>query len=185
MLIQHKGTQSIETVRLLLRRFCKEDAEDMFDNWAKDPEVCKYLLWGPHKDVEASRSRIIQWVNQYEVGNSYVWAITLQVRNIAIGSISVEISNDSSMSCEVGYCIGKAYWSRGIMTEALLAVLHYLFNDVGYQQIQAKHDTQNVASGRVMQKAGMHFAKYEYHVGLRRDGTFYDCAVYEKHISEE
>lgn len=185
MLIHHLGTQSIETLRLLLRRFRIEDSKDMFLNWANDPEVCKYLLWGPHKNEEASRRRIQQWVEHYELGNAYVWAITLKDSNIAIGSISVEISNDSSLSCEVGYCIGKAYWNRGILTEALRAVLHYLFYDVGYQRVQAKHDVQNIASGKVMQKAGMHFVKYEYHVGLRRDGSYYDCAVYEKHISDK
>ena len=185
MLIHHQGTQSVETIRLLLRRFRTEDAEDMFHNWAKDPEVCKYLLWGPHKDVEESRRRIKQWTLQYEMGSSYVWAITLKDRNVAIGSISVEISNASTRSCEVGYCIAKAYWGRGIMTEALRAVLHYLFYEVGYQRIFAKHDTQNLASGRVMQKAGMHFAGYEYQVGHRRDGTYYDLAVYEKYIMDE
>lgn len=185
MLIRHQGTNSIETMRLLLRKFQPEDAEDMFRNWASDPEVCKFLLWGPHKNVEDSRKRIMHWVSTYEISNSYVWAIVLKGKNIVIGSISVEISNDSVFSCEVGYCIGKAYWSRGIMTEALRAVLHYLFYEIGYQRIQAKHDTQNVASGKVMQKAGMHFIKFEYHVGLRRDGSYYDCAVYSKSITDD
>jgi ribosomal-protein-alanine N-acetyltransferase len=71
------------------------------------------------------------------------------------------------------------------MTEALRAVLHYLFYDAGYQKIYAKHDTLNSASGKVMQKAGMHFVKYEYHTGIRRDGSFFDCAVYEKCIEDE
>jgi [ribosomal protein S5]-alanine N-acetyltransferase len=185
MLLHHRGTQSIETMRLLLRRFCMEDAKDMFHNWASDPEVCRFLLWGPHEDVETSQSRIRQWVEHYELGDSYVWAIALKDRNMTIGSISVEISNDSSMSCEVGYCIGKPYWGRGIMTEALRAILHYLFYEVGYQKIFAKHDTLNIASGKVMQKAGMHLVKYEYKVGLHRDGSYYDCAVYEKYISDE
>ena len=185
MLLNHQGTKTIETMRLILRKFQLEDAEDMFYHWASDPEVCKFLLWGPHKDVETSRRRIQQWVSNYERNNTYVWAIVLKGKNIAIGSISVEISNDSSLSCEVGYCIGKAYWSQGIMTEALRAMLHYLFYEIGYQRIQAKHDVLNVASGKVMQKAGMHFVKFEYHVGMRRDGSYYDCAVYAKNISDD
>lgn len=184
MYIHHQGTQPIETLRLLLRRFQVEDAEDMYYNWANDPEVCKYLLWGPHKDVETSRRRIRQWVNNYEMSNTYVWAIVLKSSNQAIGSISVEIPNDTSLSCEVGYCIGQAYWNRKIMTEALRTVLHYLFYEVGYQRIIAKHDTLNVASGKVMQKAGMHFCGLEYHVGMRRDGSYFDCAVYEKNITD-
>ncbi|MDD3172430.1 MAG: GNAT family N-acetyltransferase [Herbinix sp.] len=185
MLIRHQGTNTIETMRLVLRRFKLEDAEDMFYNWASDPEVCKFLLWGPHNEVEVTRKRIKNWISNYEMNNSYVWAIELKGRNMVVGSISVEITNDSSMTCEVGYCIGKLYWSRGIMTEALRAILHYLFYEIGYQRILAKHDILNVASGRVMQKAGMHFIKFEYHVGLRRDGSYYDLAVYMKNYTDE
>ncbi len=184
MLIHHKGTNSIETVRLLLRRFRLEDAEDMFYNWAGDPEVCKFLMWGPHKNVEASQRRIMNWVNQYEWKRSYAWAIELKSMGMVIGSISMEISNDSGLYCEVGYCLGKAFWNRGIMTEALRAVMHYLFYEVGYQRIYAKFDVLNKASGRVMEKAGMHFFKNEYRVGVRRDGSYYDCAVYEKNIMD-
>lgn len=184
-MLVHQGTKTIETMRLVLRQFKEEDAGDMFYNWASDPAVCKYLLWGPYTEVETSRRRIIQWLRSYERENSYVWAIERKSNQQAIGLISVEVSNELTMSCEVGYCIGQDYWGRGIMTEALLAVLHYLFYEVGYQRIFAKHDVLNPASGRVMQKAGMHLSNYEYQVGQRRDGSYYDCAVYEKYITED
>lgn len=185
MSIQHKGTVTIETVRLVLRRFRAEDAKDMYQNWAGDPEVCKFLSWGPHKDVDASQRRITNWIRNYDDKNFYLWAIELKAKNMSIGSISVEISNDHSGICEVGYCLGKAYWSRGIMTEALRAIMHFLFYEVGYQKIQAKHDILNTASGKVMMKAGMHFVKIEQNVGIRRDGSYYDCAVYVKAITDD
>lgn len=185
MSLHHKGTETIETLRLLLRRFEIEDAGDMFKNWAGDAEVCKYLSWGPHPSEEISRKRIENWINHYAYNNCYVWAIVLKKKEIVIGSISVEFSNDSSESCEVGYCIGKFYWNRGIMTEALRAIMHYLFYEVGYQEIRAKHDVLNIASGRVMQKAGMQFKKIEYRTGIRRDGSAYDCAVYAKQRTDD
>ena len=185
MIIQHKGTQSIETSRLILRRFEVEDAEDMYLNWAGDPEVCKFLSWGPHKNVDTSLKRILNWMSNYYYDNSYVWAIEFKRGNRVIGTISVEISDDTTQSCEVGYCIGKPYWNRGIMTEALCAIQHYLFYEVGYQSIRAKHDVRNVASGQVMQKAGMRFTKIENNVGLRRDGSRYDCAVYTKYKTDD
>lgn len=185
MEIHHIGTKSIETIRLLLRRFKAEDAGDMFHNWASDPEVCKYLSWGPHKDPDASLKRVLNWVNNYSFDSTYVWAIELKDRKMVIGSISVEITNDTAKNCEVGYCIGRPYWNRGIMTEALRAVMHYLFYEVGYQTIQAKHDTLNIASGIVMQKAGMRFIRIEYHTGIRRDGSYYDLAVYAKNITDD
>lgn len=185
MLIHHLGTNSIETMRLLLRRFTIHDAEDMFYNWAGDPEVCKYLSWGPHSSVDISRKRIMNWLNNYVYPNSYVWAIELKGKGMVIGSISVEISNDSTKTCEVGYCIGREHWNRGIMTEALRAVMHYLYYEVGYVRIKAKHDVLNTASGKVMQNAGMQFDKIEPRVGIRKDGSYYDVAVYVKHITDD
>jgi ribosomal-protein-alanine N-acetyltransferase len=124
-------------------------------------------------------------MSNYNYEASYVWAIELKSNGMVIGSISVEISDETTQSCEVGYCIGKPYWSRGIMTEALRAIMHYLFYEVGYQSIRAKHDTRNLASGRVMQKAGMQFTKIEKNVGVGRDGSHYDCAVYTKYITDD
>lgn len=182
--IQHKGTVSIETLRLVLRRFDEKDAKDMFQNWAGDPLVCKYLSWGPHSNEEVSRKRILSWISNYMRYNSYVWALELKRNRQAVGSISVEIEDDRSQMCEVGYCLGNDYWNQGLMTEALIAVMHFLFYEVGYQRIQAKHDVLNLASGKVMQKAGMHYVKTEEKVGIRRDGTYYDCDVYERRSSE-
>lgn len=183
--LKHIGTVEIETIRLRLRRFKIDDANDMFLNWASDPEVCKFLLWGPYNDPYPCYKRISYWVNSYAFKNTYVWAIELRSINTVIGSISVEITNDLNKSCEVGYCIGRAFWNRGIMTEALRAVMHFLFYEVGYEEIVAKHDILNTASGKVMQKAGMRFVKIESQAGKRRDGSLYDCAVYAKHINDD
>ncbi len=183
--MHHKGTNSIETIRLILRKFTEYDDKDMFTTWASDPEVCKYLSWGPHKDITVTRKRIADWIKNYNLENTYIWAIHLKSMNKPIGSISVEISNDAQGSCEIGYCLGKEYWNRGIMTEALIAVMHYLFYEIGYQYIRAKHDVENIASGRVMQKAGMRFEKIQHQIGIRRDGTLFDCAVYVKAAADE
>ncbi len=184
-MLKHMGTNSIETIRLLLRRFDERDAEAMFYNWAGDPEVVKYLPWGPHQDPSVSLKRIREWVQKYQYPNYYNWAICLKNTNIPIGSISVEIADDAELTCEVGYCLGKAYWSRGIMSEALRVVMHYLFYEAGYRRIRARHDILNVASGKVMQKCGMKYEKILYRVSRRRDGSYCDCAVYSKSIWED
>lgn len=184
-MINHKGTNSIETTRLLLRRFEAGDASSMFDNWASDPLVCKFLSWGPHRDISVTRKRINDWLMNYEYDDTYNWAICIKSKNEALGSISVELFDDHEKYCEIGYCISREYWNYGLMTEALRAVMHYLFFDIGYEKIQAKHDVLNIASGRVMQKAGMKFEGILYHVSKRRDGSFCDVAVYSKKITEE
>ncbi len=57
--------------------------------------------------------------------------------------------------CEIGYCYGTTYWGQGYATKALKAVIHYLFHDCELHVVEAKHNSLNVASGIVMQKAGM------------------------------
>lgn len=184
-MMNHIGTNSIETIRLILRRFQIEDCYDMYKNWASDAETLKFLSWGPHTDISMTRRRILNWVSNYENPNYYNWAIYLKSVREVIGSISVEFSNDKEEACEVGYCIGKAFWGREIMPEALRAVMHYLFYEVGYKKITARHDVLNYASGRVMQKAGMKFDKIVSESGRRRDGTIFDAAVYVKYRDDE
>lgn len=181
-MIKHIGTNYIETIRLILRRFKLEDTFDMYKNWASDIETLKYLPWGPHSDVNVTHRRILSWVENYKQPSVYNWAIYLKSDKEVIGSISVEMSNDKDKSCEIGYCIGKGYWGREFVPEALRALMHYLSCEVGYKKIIAKHDTLNIASGRVMQKAGMQYEKTIRDVGRRRDGSLYDVAVYAKHF---
>ena len=158
-MLTHKGTQKLETERLILRRFALEDAQAMYDNWASDPEVTKYLTWPTHSDPEISAWVLKDWVDGYEKEGSYLWAIVLKENgNAPIGSISADLRNDKAETVHIGYCIGERWWHRGIMPEALKAVIDFLFDEVGVQRIDARHDANNPNSGAVMRKCGM---KYE------------------------
>jgi len=178
--MQHKGTKTIETKRLILRKFNKLDGVYMFKNWAGDSNVCKFLSWPPYENVGAVQNKVHEWVESYEDASFYNWAIVLKEMNEVIGSIGVVESTDNNMHCEVGYCIGKAFWGQGIMTEAHCAVMEFLFYEVGYHRIQARHDVQNRASGIVMQKSGMQFEGIMRDANIRRDGSFCDYAVYAR-----
>lgn len=181
-MIQHKGTMTLETVRLVLRKFHPSDADGMYHNWSSDPEVCKFLSWGPHTDINITRRRVFDIIQNYFYNNSYNWAIIEKRTSVIIGNISVEVLNDKAQTCEVGYCLGRAYWSQGIMTEALRAVMSYMLYDIGYKKIQAKYDVLNIASGKVMEKAGMQYEKTIYQVNHRRDGSLRDIVIYSKTI---
>lgn len=157
-MLTHKGTQTIETTRLILRRASLEDAEAMFRNWASDPEVTKFLTWPPHESLEVTQKRLTVWLEAYEQDNYYQWMIVPKELGEPIGSISVVRQNDAVAEAEIGYCIGKPWWHKGIMTEALTAVTNYLFEEVGMNRVAARHDPNNPHSGGVMRKCGM---KYE------------------------
>ena len=154
----HKGTQTIETKRLILRRAIREDAEPMFRNWAFNPEVTKYLTWPAHGSIAVSEMVIGNWLQEYEKDSYYQWMIVLKELGEPIGSISVVRQNDRVEEAEIGYCIGTRWWHQGIVSEALTAVIEYLFTEVGMNRIAARHDPNNPHSGGVMRKCGM---KYE------------------------
>lgn len=156
--MEHKGTKRLETERLILRQAILEDAKPMYENWAKDPEVTAFLTWPPHSSVDVSRVVLENWVACYQDQNYYQWMIVLKELDEPIGSISVVSLNDLVASAEIGYCIGRNWWHQGIMTETLQAVMDFLFEDVGMNRVEAKHDINNPNSGAVMRKCGM---KYE------------------------
>ena len=152
----HKGTQILTTARLTLRPFTADDAPAMFANWASDPEVTKYLMWPTHSNADVSQWVCNDWVSHYAEPDYYQWAIVYDGH--AIGSISVVDHDDKVGKAQIGYCIGQSWWRMGIVTEALHAVMDFLFDEVGYNRIEARHDPSNPHSGGVMRKCGM---KYE------------------------
>lgn len=151
----HLGTQRIETERLILRQFVIEDAEAMYENWAKDDAVTQYLTWPTHKDSGISRMVIESWLKEYEKQEYYQWAIELKELQEVIGSISVVHINEDLGSVEIGYCIGKQFWNQGITSEALKALIRFFFEEVKVSRIEARHDPLNPNSGKVMMKCGL------------------------------
>ena len=154
-MLTHKGTQRIETNRLILRPFTVDDAQAMFDNWASDPEVTKFLMWPTHTSVEISRMVLKDWVGSYDDKEYYQWAMELKETGTPIGSISVVSQNPRVCSAEIGYCMGKTWWHQGIMSEAVTAVIDFLFVEAGFNRLEARHDSRNPHSGNVMKKCGM------------------------------
>ena len=155
-MLTHKGTQTILTERLVLRRFRQNDARAMFENWASDDDVTKYLTWPTHTSLEISQWVINDWISSYEKDDFYQWGIEFEGQ--PIGSISVVDHRDDVGKAHVGYCIGRNWWRMGIMSETLKAVIDYLFDEIGFNRVEACYDPNNPNSGRVMAKCGM---KYE------------------------
>ena len=153
----HLGTKTITTDRLILRRLEVADAPAMYRNWASDEEVTKYLMWPYHKSVEDSESVIASWIPRYEDPEFYLWAIVPKENNEPIGTIAVVKQHDHIKMAHIGYCIGRAWWHQGIMSEALAGVMAFLFNEVGVNRIESRHDPRNPNSGKVMQKCGMRY----------------------------
>lgn len=175
-MLTHKGTQPIHTERLLLRKFRVDDARAMFDNWANDERVTRFLTWTPHGSPDLTKQLLDSWCAAYKNPSTYNWAIVLAGK--VIGNISVVQLNEKSEYADLGYCMGCAYWNKGIMTEAAKAVINYLFTEVGVNRVGISHAVKNPASGKVAQKCGLAYegTKREYY--KTSSGEFLDISEY-------
>lgn len=163
--MNHKGTVTLETERLVLRKYKITDAEDMYSNWATSENVTRYLTWKPYTNIEDVKSFLNYCIGQYDNDETYNWCIELKENNQAIGSISVVGVRNDIDEASVGYCLSESYWHKGIMTEAFTKVIDFLFNQVNVNRIEATHDAKNPNSGKVMAKCGL---LYE---GTRKQGA--------------
>ncbi len=174
-MLTHIGTVTLSTPRLTLRRMTIYDAEDMY-YWAKDPAVSKYLSWNPHESVDATRELLVKWTAQYDNIEYYHWGI--EYEGTLIGTYGLNGVNTGHERCEMGYCIGVKWWNNGFVTEAAGSVIRFAFEELGANKVIALYDTNNIGSGRVMQKNGMKQEGLLREQNVRKDGTHGDVAYY-------
>jgi [ribosomal protein S5]-alanine N-acetyltransferase len=153
--MEHLGTKELQTERLILRRLTIEDTESVYNNWANDDEVTYYLSWPTHKDKNVTKGVLENWIKNYSKNDFYQWAIVPKAINEPIGTISVVDKNDDIQMVEIGYCIGRKWWNKGITSEALNAIIKYFFEEIKVNRIEAWHDIKNQNSGKVMAKCEM------------------------------
>ena len=160
--MNHLGSRTLETDRLVIRAFVPEDAAPMFRNGASEAVVTKFLTWPTHSSEVVSVAVVSSWVEKNGDPTNYQWAIVWKETMEPIGSISVVHWNEDICEAEVGYCIGRAWWHRGVVTECFSGVIRFLFLEVGVNRIKARHDVNNPHSGMVMKKCGLR------HEGIQR-----------------
>lgn len=151
----------IETERLLLREPSIDDVDDMYNNWASDPEVTKFLTWNYHKNKEETKDILERWIKEIEDPKTHRFIISLKEDQKAVGSIDVVDYDEKDGSPEIGYCISRKLWNKGYMSEAAKAFINYLFNQ-GFKKIRIGAYVENAASNRVIQKCGFTFTHQEY-----------------------
>lgn len=149
-MLNHKGSQTIYTQRLMLREIRENDYMDMHRYTTKE-EVARYVSWTVHKSIDETKALCKSWANEYKNGDKYHWAIVYN--GIVIGNI--EIVKIAGTTANLGWQIDSEYWNQGIMTEAAAAVRDYMFEQIGIEVLEAEYLKENIGSGRVMQKIGM------------------------------
>lgn len=153
--IKRISSPILTSKRLILRPFLLDDASALY-GWSSDAEVTKYLRFQPHTSLHDSQKIIKHWLREHENPPHFHWAVEKREDLQVIGSIGIEITSLHDNRGELGYCLRREDWNNGYMTEALKAVLHFGFEYAGFHRLEACHSTLNPASGKVMEKAGMH-----------------------------
>lgn len=175
--MEQKGTQSLETARLLLRPFRLEDAESCLRNWASDPEVYRWI-----SQKAMTPQEVFQWLSTaeeaYKHPETYYWAIVEKESGEVLGEILVDSFSSRNGWCELDWKIGRPFWGKGYATEAASAVLRYSRDRVGFHRIQAKCCVGNRASERVMQKLGMSKEGVLREYFQVQDGYWLDVVLY-------
>lgn len=131
-----------------------KDAADAFHNWFSDPECNKFVSYDLHKTISETKDRVEKIISKYD-DEYYNWIIELKSSGEVIGNITVGKLYKKHLNCEVGFSFGSKFWGNGYATEALKKVIDFLLNDCNLYLVEAYHASGNLASGRVMEKAGM------------------------------
>lgn len=147
-----KPPETIQTERLLLRKPRMEDAPVIFESYARDPEVSRYLAWMPHKNIRETEQFLLACGHLWQTEKDYAYVVTMKEAGRLIGMFGL---HPMKMKVEVGYALARPYWGKGYTSEALRAVIGWAFSQPEIYRVQAFCDVENIASARVMEKAGM------------------------------
>jgi ribosomal-protein-alanine N-acetyltransferase len=158
----HKGTVTLETERLILRRFIISDLEPMFYNVWSNFDVWKWTNYEPMNSIDdvLTLNNIFTdyWFAKYEKSDYYSWAMQLKSTGEVIGRVRGGDPEDRINRVNqivLSYELGQKWWNQGLMTEAVKKVIDFFFNEIGFNRIYTAHAHENPASGKVMQKCGM------------------------------
>lgn len=144
--------ECLHTERLVLREPRIADAQAIFETYAQDNEVSRYLVWRPSASVKETEDFIAGCVRDFGIGwrRAYVLALCGSTER-PIGMLDARLS---SHRVELGYVLARSHWGRGLMPEAVRAVVSAALALSAVFRAQAVCDVENRASARVLEKCG-------------------------------
>jgi len=144
--------KTLRTERLRLRKAKLADSEAIFGEYAQDAEVTKYVSWQAHQRVEETREYVQMCLLAWDVGKAYHWVIERREDARLIGMMNARVD---AAKWELGFVLAREFWGQGYMTEALKGIIAWALKRKEIYRIWAVCDVDNLASARVMEKAGM------------------------------
>lgn len=154
-MLTHVGTNTIETKRLILRRFEYSDNESMRKNWIADEKIQSLYSEPVYSTAEDVKDLLDKYIGSYEREDYYRWAIIEKASGECIGQIAYFLVDSKNHFAEIEYCIGANFQCRGCATEAAKAVIAYGFDRINLHKVQICTKTINKPSKHVIEKCGL------------------------------
>jgi ribosomal-protein-alanine N-acetyltransferase len=166
----------IETERLTLREITRDDAAAFF-RLRTDPDVTKYADRFPPESIDEIHSFLDKIFSGIKENTSIAWAISLKGRNEFTGTVNFHRTIPGHHRAEIGYQLFSEYWGKGIMSEAVRAVINYGFNTMKLHSIEAQVNPQNEASINLLKRNGFVREAY-FRENYYFNGKFLDTPVF-------
>lgn len=174
--------KDFHTLRLHLRAPEMSDATAIFEEYAQDSEVVRFLVWAPHSSVEDTRAFLTECLDHWKRRTEYTWTLIESGR--PIGMIS---ARRNGTIVELGYVLAKRCWGQGLMAEAARTLQDWWLAQEGIRRVQAYCDVENTASARVMEKIGMQreslIRRHAVHPNISKEPR--DCYLYSKDRADD
>lgn len=152
------NTPILVTERLILRPFCQNDAQDVFDCWESDPAVAKYMFWSSHNDIDRTRKWVEYEIEQIPSDTWFRWAVTEKKAKILVGTGLIYLEPKYSLF-EVGYNFGKKYWGQGFATETMEIIISFAKDVLHVKELVGRFAKENSGSSNVLRKLGFKYYK--------------------------
>ena len=166
--------KSIRSERLLLRKYVPGDAHFLYEKIGKDESSYRYSGWNPYATPEMAEDTVNEFISSYSDPDFYGWII--EYNGEPAGTIGAYDHEGDSI--EVGFTVAGDFRGRGFAGEALKGVISYLTEDEGIRCVTAWCASENIASAKTLEKAGMVLIKTE-PGALKVGGDTYDKLIYE------
>lgn len=141
-----------ETPRLVARRAARNAAQEVFETYARDPDVARYMIWRPHRDVDETIAFLDRCERAWQDGTAFPWTLWMKDDGSLAGMIETRLAGSS---VDIGYVLRRNLWRRGLMKEAVRFVVMWAFSRPDVYRVWATCDVENVASARLLESVGM------------------------------
>lgn len=165
----------LATPNLALRELEQDDLGAV-QGWATDPEVCRFMTWGPNTD-EDTRAFLAFAATERRREPRVTFELGVEHEGRLVGAGGLRIRSEANRSGDLGYVLRRDRWGLGWGTEVARALLRFGHEQLGLHRIWATCDVDNVASARVLEKIGMlREGRMKHH--MRRHGVWRDSFLY-------